>query len=135
MSIGFLILFLAIIPALWKRSGLFSILWLLGSGIIAFEYLEVIYSRTVQDFMISFPYPIGTANIGISKLSAFFGTVFAIGLPLGMLYGHFYLKQHPSEGIRSHLFWLGILGLSMHGILWMKHSLLFLMVWELMSIS
>lgn len=135
MSIGFLILFLAIIPALWKRSGLFSILWLLGSGIIAFEYLEVIYSRTVQDFLISFPYPIGTANIGISKLSAFFGTVFAIGLPLGMLYGHFYLKQHPSEGIRSHLFWLGILGLSMHGILWMKHSLLFLMVWELMSIS
>lgn len=135
MSIGFLILFLALIPALWKRSGLFAILWLLGSGIIAFEYLEVLYSYSVQDFLISFPLPLGIANIGLNKLSAFFGTIFSIGLPLGFLYGHFYLKQHQAPGLRSHLFWLGILGLSMHGILWMRHTLLFLMVWEVMSVS
>jgi hydrogenase-4 component B len=135
MSIGFLILFLSLIPALWKRSGIFAILWLLGSGIIAFEYLEVLYSYSVQDFLISFPLPLGVANIGLSKLSAWFGTVFAIGLPLGILYGHFYLKQHPTPGLRSHLFWLGVLGLSMHGLLWMRHTLLFLMLWELMSVS
>lgn len=135
MSIGFIILFLALVPALWKRSGIFTVLWLLGSGIIAFEYLEVIYSHSVQDFLISFPLPIGLANIGLNKLSAFFGTIFALGLPLGILFGHFYLKEHPASGLRSHLFWLGVLGLSMHGILWMRHTLLFLMVWEVMSIA
>jgi len=135
MSIGFIILFLGLIPALWKRSGLFSIVWLMGSGFIAFEYLEVLYSRNVQDYLLLFPDPIGTANIGLNKLSAFFGVIFSIGLPLGMLYGHFYLKEHPGPGLRSHLFWLGLLGLSMHGLLWMRHSLLFLMLWEVMSIS
>lgn len=135
MSIGFLILFVAIIPALWKRSGIFSVLWLLGSGFMAFEYLEVLYAHNIQDYLLNFPMPIGVANIGLNKLSAFFGTIFSIGLPLGMLYGHFYLKAHPGPGLKSHLFWLGLLGLSMHGILWMRHTLLFLMLWEIMSIS
>ncbi|HOH47277.1 MAG TPA: hypothetical protein PLX59_05505, partial [Candidatus Cloacimonadota bacterium] len=101
MSIGFILLFLSLIPALWKRSGLFSIVWLLGSGFIAFEYMEVLYSRNVQDYLLMFPDPIGIANIGLNKLSAFFGVIFSIGLPLGMLYGHFYLKEHPGPGLRS----------------------------------
>lgn len=135
MSIGILILLIAIVPALWKRSGIFVILWFLGSAFLAFEYMEVLYSRAVQDYLLSMPPPLGEIHIGLNKLSAFFGAIFSLGLPLGMLYGHFYLKEHTSEALRSHLFWLGIMGLSMHGLLWIRHSLVFLMVWELMSLS
>ncbi|MCB5272041.1 MAG: hypothetical protein LHW56_09385, partial [Candidatus Cloacimonetes bacterium] len=66
---------------------------------------------------------------------AFFGVIFSLGLPIGMFYGHFYLKEHPSKALRSHLFWLGVMGLSMHGLLWVRHSMIFLMIWELMSLS
>lgn len=90
MSIGFMILFLSLIPALWKKPDLFCIGWILGSGLLGYEYAEVLYSRTIQDFIIQFPAPIGIANIGLNKLSAFFGVIFAIGLPIGFMYGNFY---------------------------------------------
>lgn len=135
MSIGFLILLLALIPALWKRSGVFSLVWILGSGLLGFEYGEVLYSREIQDFILTLPMPLGEVNIGLDKLSAFFGVMFSLGLPIGILYGNFYLKQHKIVGLRSHLFWLGVMGLAMHGILWIRHSLLFLLVWEIMSLS
>lgn len=135
MSIGIIILLVALIPALWRRSGTFALLWLLGSGFMAFEYMQVLFSWSVQDYLVSFPLPIGEANIGLNKLSAFFGVIFSIGLPLGMLYGHFYLKAHVAGHLRMHLVALGILGLSMHGVLWMRHGLLFVLVWEIMSVS
>lgn len=135
MSIGILILFIALIPALWKRSDYFVILWILGSSFLAYEYMEVLYSRSVQDFILVMPSPVGTVSIALNKLSAFFGVIFSLGLPVGMFYGHFYLKEHPSDALRSHLFWLGVMGLSMHCLLWIRHSLIFLMIWELMTLS
>jgi formate hydrogenlyase subunit 3/multisubunit Na+/H+ antiporter MnhD subunit len=135
MSIGILILVLAIVPALWKKSGVFTILWILGSAFLAFEYLEVLYSRAVHDYIVAMPLPVGDVSVALNKLSAFFGVIFALGLPIGLLYGHYYLKEHPGTGLRSHLFWLGIMGLSMHCLLWVRHSLIFLMFWELMSLS
>ena len=135
MSIGIIILFIALIPALWRRSGTFALLWLLGSGLMAFEYMQVLFSWSVQDYIVSFPLPIGEANIGLNRLSAFFGVIFSLGLPLGILYGHYYLKAHTPGHLRTHLVALGVLGLSMHGVLWMRHGLLFVLVWELMSIS
>ncbi|MCB5261129.1 MAG: hypothetical protein M0Q16_09790, partial [Candidatus Cloacimonetes bacterium] len=119
----------------WKRSDFFVILWILGSAFLAYEYMEVLYSRSVQDFILMMPEPVGSVSIALNKLSAFFGVIFSLGLPLGMFYGHFYLKEHPSESLGSHLFWLGVMGLSMHCLLWVRHSLIFLMFWELMSLS
>ncbi|MDD4231878.1 MAG: proton-conducting transporter membrane subunit, partial [Candidatus Cloacimonetes bacterium] len=135
MSIGILLLILTIIPALWKRSGYFVILWVLGSAFLAFEYMEVLYSRSLQEFIITMSPPVGIVNIALNKLSAFFGVIFSLGLPLGMFYGHYYLKEHPTKDLCSHLFWLGLMGISMHCVLWIRHSLVFLMFWELMSLS
>ena len=135
MSIGIIILLVALIPALWKRSDFFVVLWILGSAFLAYEYMEVLYSRSVQDFILVMPPPVGSISIALNKLSAFFGVIFSLGLPIGMFYGHFYLKEHPSKALRSHLFWLGVMGLTMHGLLWVRHSLIFLMIWELMSLS
>lgn len=135
MSIGILILFLALIPALWKRSDYFVVLWILGSSFLAYEYMEVLYSRSVQDFILVMPPPVGSVSIALNKLSAFFGVIFSLGLPLGMFYGHYYLKKQSSDALRSHLFWLGVMGLSMHCLLWIRHSLIFLMFWELMTLS
>ncbi len=135
MSFGILILLLAIVPALRKRSGLFVTLWILGSALLGYEYMEVFFSCGVQDFILSLPQPIGIVSISLTKLSAFFGLIFSIGLPLGMLYGHHYLKERDGEDLGSHLFWLGLMGLSIHCLLWIRHSLVFLMFWELMSLS
>jgi formate hydrogenlyase subunit 3/multisubunit Na+/H+ antiporter MnhD subunit len=135
MSIGMLILALSIIPAMWKRSGYFVGMWILASAFLAFEYMEVLYSRNLPEFIVTMPYPVGIINISLNKLSAFFGVIFSIGLPPAMFYGHYYLKEHPTSALRSHLFWLGIMGISMHTLLWIRHSMVFLLVWELMSLS
>ncbi|MDD2331059.1 MAG: proton-conducting transporter membrane subunit [Candidatus Cloacimonetes bacterium] len=135
MSMGFLILLLSLIPALGKRSGFFVLFWILGSLTLGYEYTLALYGTSAGSWIISFPEPLGTAHLGLNPLSAFFGLVFSLGLPLGMLYGHYYLREHQEEGLGSHLFWLGVMGLSMHGILWIRHTLLFLMLWEVMSLS
>lgn len=135
MNIGFILLILAFIPALFKRSALFSLVWAIGSAFLAYDYLSVLFSFGMQDFLLSLPSPIGTASIYLDRLSAFFGLIFSVGLPLGIFFGHGYLKGQEQKGLSSHLFWLGLLGISMHALLWLKHSLLFLIFWELMGIA
>jgi len=135
MSLGFIILMLSLVPALLKRSGWFTVLWIIGSLTLGYEYAIVFFGNVTQAYQLQLPGMLGIVPLGMNVLSAFFGMIFALGLPLGMLYGHFYLKQHHSFGISSHLFWLGVMGISMHGLLWMRHSILFLLFWELMSLS
>lgn len=135
MSIGMLILLGSLVCALWKRSSLFALIWILGSCFLTWEYGSVLFGSGGFDYVLLLPGPFGAARIALNPLSALFGLIFSLGLPLGMIYGHYYLNEHHAEGLRSHLVWLGTLGISMHALLWVRHSLLFLMLWELMSLA
>jgi len=68
-------------------------------------------------------------------MAAFFGMLFAFGFLVGIIYAHFYLKEHSGGSNASHLFFTGLMIISMHLVLMLRHSLLFMLAWELMSLS
>lgn len=135
MIVGFILLILALIPALLKRKELFAIFWTAGSLCLGLDYLAHLFGRSQAAYQLLFPLDYGEIVLALNPLSAFFGLIFAFGLPLGIIHGVGYLRKSPKSGEASHLFWLGVLGLSMHGILWARHSLMFLLLWEIMGIS
>jgi formate hydrogenlyase subunit 3/multisubunit Na+/H+ antiporter MnhD subunit len=80
--------------------------------------------------------PLGSFYLGLDKLSAFFLIPFCILIALTALYGLGYLKKyekHKSPGV-SWFFFNG-LAASMIGVLLARNGLLFLICWEVMSIT
>lgn len=132
---GLILLWLTLIPALFRRSALFTTMLCLASVCLAFGFGRVLFSSAPQICHLQLATLPLAIQFEVDALAAFFGCLFALGFPLGMLYGHFYLKAHPGEGAGSHLFWLGIMMISMFLVLLLRHILLFLLAWELMSLA
>ncbi len=135
MNPGFVILSASLLFAATKRHLLFALIWIIGSALIGYDYVQVMFGSIEQSYILPLPSIIGSASIGLNPLSAIFGLMFSLGLPLGIVYSYFYHKEHPLPCLRSHLIWLGLMAISMHAILWIRHSLIFLVFWELMSLS
>jgi hypothetical protein len=83
MSTGLVILLLCLIPALWKRSSLFALIWVLGSGILAWEYASFLFGRKVFDYILILQDPIGAMRIAPNR-SQLFGRIFGWFAP-GMI--------------------------------------------------
>ncbi len=132
---GFLILLIALLPTLFKKSILFTLLSILGSIVLLVAYGQILLSGKTLDSTLLLPSVLGETTFALNPLSAFFGLIFALGFPFGLFYGHHYLKAHPAKGISSHQFFLGIMMLSMHFILIAKSSLFFMFGWEMMSLA
>lgn len=132
---GLIVLFLALLPALWKQRGIFALLVSLSSALCTVGYWEVLISAVSQTYALSLPGLGNITELVSSPLSAWFGLIFCLGFPLGTLYALGYLKAHPTAGEASHLVWLGLMFLSMHLVLLASNSLVFMLAWELMSLS
>lgn len=132
---GFLLLVCALITALLKRSAVFTAIVFAASAIMGWAYAEILLSGSTLAYVIELKGLLSGAELTIDPLGAFFGLIFSFGFPLGILYGHHYLKAHPGKGIASHLFCLGLMMISMHLVLMLRNSLLFMIAWELMSLS
>ncbi len=132
---GLLLLWLMLIPALFKRSALFTLLLWSACVCLAIGFGRELYSSTPYVCQLQLAAIPVVIQLQVDSLAAFFGFIFALGFPLGMLYGHFYLKAHPGPGTGSHLFWLGLMMISMFLVLLLRHSLMFLLAWELMSLA
>ncbi|MDD4310793.1 MAG: proton-conducting transporter membrane subunit, partial [Candidatus Cloacimonetes bacterium] len=113
----------------------FAILSFAASIIMTLGYGRYLLSGIASTYTISFIPLIPPSVVILDPLAAFFGLIFAFGFPLGLLYGSYYIKAHPAEGITAHLFWLGLMIISMHLVLMFRNSLLFMIAWELMSLS
>jgi hydrogenase-4 component B len=113
----------------------FMLLSSLSAITMLFGYAKVLFSGQVQAYVLNLPGFIGLADVVIDPLAAFVGMIFAFGSIWGIVYGHFYLKAHPGKGIKSHLFYIGLMLLSMHFVLMLRHSLLFMIAWEMMSLA
>ncbi len=132
---GLSLLCLALIPAWVKRSALFTALIWLACICLASGFARILFAGSTEQYLL----PLGVLPFSLSliadPLAAFFGLIFALGFPLGILYGHHYTRQHPEKGLAAHLFWLGLLMISMFLVLLLRHSLLFLLAWEVMSLA
>lgn len=132
---GLLILILASFSGWFKRSGLFALLLSIGSIFIGISASKCLFFGTNEFFRFILPPPWGKVIFAFTPLSALFGLIFAVGSPLGAWYGYGYLKQYAHKNPAAHLFWLGLLMLSLQLTILARHSLMFFLAWELMSMS
>lgn len=79
----------------------------------------------------------GQAVFSLDRLSAFFTMVISLMGFVGLLYAVGYMKQYEGKGhgFSSHFFFLSVLLVSMLLTAVSKHALLFLISWEIMSLS
>lgn len=131
IGMGLIILLLALPLALLKRSAWFVGMVFVSSGVLLAGFGSILLGSGSETYTI---YPFGW-QIVIQPLSAWFGLIFSLGFPLGSLYAAACFRAHPGQGQRSHLLWLGIMFVSMYLVLFVKHILLFMLAWELMSLS
>lgn len=117
------------------RLAWFTALIGLGSLALAYSAISVLFLHSKEAYILLLPSPWGEAVIGYDPLSAYFGLIFALGGFLAALYGNGYLRKYSEKGIASHLLFLGLLIISLHLTLVVKHSVLFFFAWELMSLS
>ncbi len=82
-------------------------------------------------------YPIGAAVFVLDPLSALFVAVIAVGGLASLVYAGGYLRPYLGTGrtIGSHWFFLVLLIVSMLLVVVIRHAILFLIAWELMSLS
>lgn len=79
----------------------------------------------------------GPVAFGIDPLSAFFIVVISIMTFLSVIYSNGYLKPYIEEGksIKSHIIFLPVLIASMLLVVTCQNALMFLVCWEIMSLS
>ncbi|MCL5031207.1 MAG: hypothetical protein M1480_19560 [Bacteroidetes bacterium] len=87
--------------------------------------------------LISFSEPIGTAAFRLDALSAFFVIIISVGSLLAAVYSIGYLKHYDEKkySFSSFYFFFGVLAASMLLVVVVQNAILFLIVWELMSVS
>lgn len=138
---GLILQLLAVLLVVWDRASdecaslRFLIWFAVGAFSTLISYGGILLQGDTYAFSLTLPAFFGTADIVVDPFAAFMGSIFAFGSALGLGYGHFYLKKHPGMGIRSHLFFTGLMLLSMQLVLILRHSLLFMLAWELMSLA
>jgi formate hydrogenlyase subunit 3/multisubunit Na+/H+ antiporter MnhD subunit len=136
MLYGLIIQFVtALFPSENKRFPLFALGSFLASCLLAWGYSRVLFLDLPLAYTLELGAGLGSADIVIDKLAAFFGLIFALGFPLGALYGHYYLRSHQTKGISSHNLFLALMIISMHLVLVLRNGLLFLTAWEVMSLA
>lgn len=109
----------------------------LGMLLVMSPALRVLFGTDSLMLAVGFPAPIGSVNLIIDRLSAFFLIVIAGMSFLGTLYAVGYLKMYANQGrsLASHLFFCSLLIMSMLLVVVIQHALAFLIVWEIMSLA
>lgn len=76
-------------------------------------------------------------RFSLDNISAFFATIIAIMSTLAIIYSNGYLKPYIEKGknITAHCLFLIMLMTSMLGVIVCQNALMFLIIWELMSLS
>lgn len=99
---------------------------------------KILSGRLTLSGQLFFSGPIGTACVRIDPLSAFFIFLIAIGGLLAAIYSYGYMKMSQTDGrfsLSGYYFFLGLLITAMLGVVIIQNSLLFLIVWEIMSLA
>ena len=107
-----------------------------GSAIGLFSALPALLGRGIADFMLPWPTLDGSFVIGLDALSALFLIPIFLVVALAAIYGESYLKQHDSKRPLGFC-WLSfnVLAASMAMVVVARDGVLFLVAWEMMSIS
>ncbi len=120
----------------WK-----SIIFLIGAIASQFLILPTLFSSLVfgNSFstIIFFSEPIGASALRLDPLASVFALIITIGSLLASIYSFGYMKQYyrGKYSLSTFYFFFGLLISSMLLVVIAQNSFLFLIVWELMSLS
>jgi formate hydrogenlyase subunit 3/multisubunit Na+/H+ antiporter MnhD subunit len=86
---------------------------------------------------LTFSEPIGNALLRLDPLAAFFSIIISLGGLLASLYSIGYMKHYEGKKypLSSFYFFFGLLITAMFSVVIIQNALLFLIAWELMSLS
>lgn len=109
----------------------------IGAVLCSIPAIKVITSgeTLTQTFACSTPF--GLVNVVIDPLSAFFILVISCMSFLATIYANGYMKHYLNKGmnVSSHCLFLVLLIASMLSVVTVQNALMFLIVWEIMSLS
>lgn len=139
LSIGFLI-FGAIVSLFIKEEhklkicSVFSFVSIILSAPVS---INVLLTKKSYELLIPTKSLLGQISVVLDPLSAIFVLMISIMSFLGILYANGYLKPYVNKKyhLSSHCFFLMMLVASMLSVVTVQNGLLFLIVWELMSLS
>lgn len=138
---GVLLLFLSGIFATFFAKDLkiifTSFFSIIGAILCSVPAIKVFVNNEVASSTMNFSHIFGEVNFSIDTLSAFFVLVIAIMSLMSVVYSKGYLKNYIEKGknINSHLLFLSTLIASMLLVVTCQNALMFLICWELMSLS
>lgn len=135
-----LLLCAAIFSLLFKKQELklkfITIMALIASGFCVYDAISVfIYGKAEQIFNMGYIFQ--NARFSLDYLSAFFVVFISVMTSLALIYSNGYLKQYINKGkdLSAHCVFLPLLLASMLGVVAVQNALLFIIIWELMSLS
>lgn len=105
-----------------------------GAGLV--PAIQCLAGYTFAPVTFYWSMPLGALSLGVDGLSALFLIpILAIGA-LAAIYGHGYLKQYRGrKSLGASWFLFNVLGASMIAVVLARDALLFLIAWEVMSLS
>jgi hydrogenase-4 component B len=108
----------------------------LGSAAALLAAGQAAFSVQTTDLRLGWPLPFGSLHVGLDGLSAFFAGVIALVCGLAAVYGVAYLKPHAGRRpLGPTWFAFNLLTASMLIVVAARDAVLFLMAWEVMSLS
>jgi formate hydrogenlyase subunit 3/multisubunit Na+/H+ antiporter MnhD subunit len=101
------------------------------------ESLQVLSSGIQSESSFIFNQPIGTVHFRSDPLSSVFSLIISIGSLLVAVYSVGYMKMYKrkKDALNSYYFFLGLMSSSMLLLTAIQNAILFIMLWELMSIA
>ncbi len=139
--LGCIFFFAGGISSIFIKGKMKRISFLLFGVIAQFFILPTAFSVLLNgrslEKIISLSEPIGTSAFRLDPLAAFFIIIISAGSLLASIYSMEYLKHYDENkySFSSFYFFFGLLISSMLFVVVIQNSILFLIVWELMSIS
>lgn len=137
---GLILLFLSgFISDLFKNKKLIvlSILSGIGAVLCSMPAINVLLGAEIPSFTFDFNNIFGPVCFEIDALSAFFIVVISIMTFVSIVYSKGYLQSYLDCGkeINAHIIFLPVLIASMLAVVAVKNALMFLIFWEIMSLS
>lgn len=99
--------------------------------------IGILLSGGQIDAQFFFSEPIGISFLRLDPLAALFSLIISLGALFAAVYSHGYMKMYAGDtsDLSSYYFFLGLMSSSMLLVVIVQNALLFLVVWETMSLT
>lgn len=120
-----------------NKASLIIVFTAAGSALTSFFALKILISGVAGEFIFNFSEPIGAAAFRVDALSAFFILIISVMGFLTAIYAKGYMSGYLGHGraFGAHFFFLPVLIVSMMMVAASSHVIIFLIMWEIMSLS